>query len=147
MMPRPRSVVVSVALQAAILVVNFVSFLIEQLTVGLSTPAETGIAVVMLVVVFGFWIIVAVATWRGRNWARILQTVLLPLQIGLVVFDVLTEPVSYDALDYLLIAMSIAAVILLWTPSSRRYFADVSAERRRAKSIKLHLDRKLGKLP
>lgn len=135
---RPSLVVISVRLQVAALVTSLVAFIADLVATGYVTPTATGLAVVLCVAFAGLWLLIAVATWRGRNWARVLLTVLLPLQVGLAVFDAVTLKFTYDAFDYFVCALAAAAVVLLWLPNARRFFAESGANRKlRAESRKV----------
>jgi hypothetical protein len=124
----------SVLVQVVTLLVGMVAFLVRTFAAGVpGAGAGTG-AIVVALLVSAFWILVARATWQGKNWARILQTVLLSAQLALAIFFAITGQLSYDTLDVLVVAMSGVAVILLWIPTARRYFADISAARRLARN-------------
>jgi hypothetical protein len=94
----------------------------------------TQFGVVLFLIIAGLTAVLAHRTYRGRNWARIVLTVWTILGILSLVVDLVTGGGLYTVLDYLATAMSVAAVILLWTPSARRYFADISAARLSART-------------
>jgi hypothetical protein len=118
-MRRPWSVVASVVLQAGTLACSVISYAFDAQRTGFAT----GLEILLLVIVVVFWAVVAVAIWYAKNWARILLAVGLLFQVGGAVVDAVSGAFSYYWSDYLGIALSVAAVILLWLPVSRPFFA------------------------
>jgi hypothetical protein len=91
-------------------------------------PLIITIAIVAGLVVPALWLWMARATGRGRDWARILSTVLfglatadLPTIFGSPIhFEVgVTEPAPVFVLTWL---VGLAAVWLLWRPASSAFF-------------------------
>jgi hypothetical protein len=59
---------------------------------------------------------------RGRNWARIVLTVLVAIGVFASVLDVLRGLYGFTALTYALNVPNVLAVVLLWLPQSRVWF-------------------------
>jgi hypothetical protein len=92
---------------------------------GRSQPAPVALAVVIVGggVVIALWLGLARASTQGRNWARILSTVLFGLAT-LELIGVCTEPravlgLAFWAPTWL---VGLAAVWLLWRPDSSAFF-------------------------
>jgi hypothetical protein len=62
---------------------------------------------------------------RGRNWARIVLTVLVALGAFASVLDVLRGLYGFTPLTYALNVPNVLAVVLLWVPRSWPHFAKV----------------------
>ncbi|ANF30791.1 hypothetical protein A0130_03020 [Leifsonia xyli] len=91
------------------------------------------------IVVFGavLWLVVARSVLRGRGWARVVVA-------ASAVLGVVTAPSLFATPDGLGVAWgvvgliaSVASAVLLWLPSSRRFFAAAKAERRRFKAERI----------
>ena len=97
----------------------------------------TPLTITLVIVVFGLvpialWLWMARATTQGRNWARILSTVLF----GLATLELLSAleaigqvgvaQACFAALTWL---SGLAAVWLLWRPASRAFFKPAKAAR------------------
>ena len=124
-MSRPWLVVASVVLQGLALVCSVISYIFDTQ----KALFATGLEILLLVVIVLFWAVVGFFVFYGRNWARILLTVGLLFQVGGAVVDAVSGTFSYYWSDYLGIAVSVAAVILLWLPVSRPFFAKPIARR------------------
>lgn len=85
-----------------------------------TSPAQLGpIAVIIgLAVIAAFLSRILV----GRNWARIVVTLLTVLALFSQVADIGTGLYAYTLLDHLVGLPSIAAAILLWLPASMPHF-------------------------
>lgn len=70
--------------------------------------------------------------YRGRNWVRILVTVLVGLNTLFLLLDLITGAFGYTWLDLVGGVMSDVSVILLWLAASRQYFGAVKQARRMA---------------
>ncbi len=81
------------------------------------------LAVISGVVGIGLWLWMARANGQGRNWARILSTVLFGLAT-LDLIGVLSEPKTALGLVFPLLTWLIgaSAVFLLWRPESGAFF-------------------------
>lgn len=124
-MRRPWTVILSVVLQGLALVCTVISYVFDVQ----KALFATGLEILLLVVIVLFWGVVGFLVFYGRNWARILLAVGLLFQLGGAVVDAVTGTFSYYWSDYLGIGMSVAAVILLWLPVSRPFFAAPVARR------------------
>jgi hypothetical protein len=103
------------------------------------TPTPLTITLVVLVglALVALWMWMAWATSRGKNWARILSTVLF----GLATLEVLSDlehfgkagvaPVFFDVLTWL---SGLGAVWMLWRPASSAFFKSARAARSRPPS-------------
>jgi hypothetical protein len=124
-MRRPWTVVLSVVLQAANLVCTAISYVFDTQ----KALFATGLEILLLVVVILFWAVIGFFVFYGRNWARIVLAIGLVLQLGGAVVDAVSGTFSYYWSDYLGCVMSALAVILLWLPVSRPFFAKPVARR------------------
>lgn len=90
-----------------------------------SEPPSAGAAILVLVISMAYFtapfVIVAVAAWRGRRWARVGATVLSV--VALWVASGLVPGVVIAA------AMIVSSTILLWRADARVYARDVWAAR------------------
>ena len=103
------------------------------------TPTPLIITLVILagVALIGLWVWMARATSQGRNWARILSTVLF----GLATLELLSalELIGKDGIAQAFFAgltwlSGLAAVWLLWRPASSAFFKSAKAARSRPPS-------------
>ena len=86
--------------------------------------SATPLTITLVIVVFGLvptalWLWMARATSRGRNWARLLSTVLFVLATLELISGRGVVPVFSAALTWLI---GLAAVWLLWRPASSVFF-------------------------
>ncbi|MBV9094784.1 MAG: hypothetical protein JO132_13065 [Streptosporangiaceae bacterium] len=81
------------------------------------------LAVVSGVIGIGLWLWMAWANNQGKNWARILSTVLFGLAT-LDLFGVASQPKTAITLIFpvLIWLVGLGAVVLLWRPDSRAFF-------------------------
>jgi hypothetical protein len=102
------------------------------------TPIPLTIALVMLfLALVGLWLWMAWATTRGKNWARIVSTVLF----GLATLELLSDlgaigkagvaPVIFDVLTWL---SGLGAVWMLWRPAASAFFKSAREMRSRPPS-------------
>jgi hypothetical protein len=77
------------------------------------------------------WIWMAVMNGRGRNWARIVATVLGALSLcgGLASFTNTMATAATVVLSLLQLAVAAVVVVLLWLPSSSAYYRAQGARR------------------
>lgn len=61
----------------------------------------------------------------GRNWARIVLTVIVGLEVLAAGFDITARIYAFTPLALAQIVPSVLAVILLWVPASRQHFTPV----------------------
>ena len=89
------------------------------------------VSIVFGVIVAGLWIMNAVYSARGRNWARITGTVLGGLYL-LSFLSSLTQPSSglVMAVSVVTVLVVVATVVLLWLRPSNEFFAAAGAARR-----------------
>jgi hypothetical protein len=82
-----------------------------------------GLAIVSGLVGIGLWLWMARATGQGRNWARILSTVLFGLAT-LDLFGVFSQPKTALGLIFPLLTWLVGAgaIYLLWRPDSSSFF-------------------------
>jgi len=120
----PITVKASVALLVAGMALSVVTYL---------APPNTSQPIAAIVV--GGTIGLAIAAfliyrvYRGRNWVRILLTVLAILGTILLIVDLISGAIGYTWLDLIGVVMSDVSVILLWVAPSRRYFDAVKQAR------------------
>jgi hypothetical protein len=86
--------------------------------------SATPLTITLVIVIFGLiptglWLWMARAVGRGRNWARILSTVLFVLATLELISSRGVVPVFAAALTWLI---GLGAVWLLWRPASRAFF-------------------------
>ena len=82
------------------------------------------LAVVVIVVVASAMVAFAIMMRRGRNWARIVLTVVAVLGLGGMTTSVNGVVLSSPGpLALLTFAVNIAVIVLLYVPASNRYFA------------------------
>ena len=86
------------------------------------------VSIVFGVVFAGLWIMIAVHSGRGRNWARITGTVLGGLYV-LSFLGSLLQPSSgvLMAVSVLTVLVVIATIVLLWLRPSNEFFAAAGA--------------------
>lgn len=75
-----------------------------------------------LIVLTGLAFLIAVNLWRGRNWARVLGTVLAALSL---ITLLLINPILI-----VLVALGVIAMVLTWLPASADFFARRSGAQR-----------------
>ena len=96
-----------------------------------ATPLTITLVTVVGLAVIALWLWMARATSQGKNWARILSTVLF----GLATLQLLGQPWRragfFAALTWL---SGLAAVWLLWRPASSAFFKSARAARSPAPS-------------
>jgi hypothetical protein len=140
--PAPPSVVNAVKLMYAGAAVSTVSLLISladisgtKAAIKKARPSLTAaqvnqlntfiisLAIVSGVVGIALWLWMARANNQGKNWARILSTVLFGLAT-LDLFGVLTEPKTVLGLVFPVLTwlVGLGAVFLLWRPESSAFF-------------------------
>jgi hypothetical protein len=82
------------------------------------------LAVVVGLVGVGLWVLNAVFNAKGKNWARILSTVLAGLNILFTLFSFAgPAPMLSRILAVLGMLLSIAIVVLLWRPENKPFYA------------------------
>lgn len=88
-------------------------------------------ALVVGLISAGLWVLFAIFTGRGRNWARIVSTVLAALSV-IAGFSALRGGISLLEVPSLLAALAAIGVIaLLYRPESSRFFASGGLRRGR----------------
>jgi hypothetical protein len=82
-----------------------------------------GLAIVSGLVGIGLWLWMSWANKEGKNWARILSTVLFGLAT-LDLFGVFSQPKTALGLVFPLLTwlIGLGAIFLLWRPDSTRFF-------------------------
>jgi hypothetical protein len=133
--PAPPELLVALLLQAAAVVVGLVVVAValdkESTTdigpVGNVLAAFVGAAVVISVAWVPY-LVFGLLTFRGRNWARIVITVMSALwTVGLVV--AVTGGLEAVAATVVQAVMLVASIVLPLTPRANRYFAAVEQQR------------------
>jgi hypothetical protein len=83
--------------------------------------AYIGVFVVILLIAAGLWVWMAWANGRGKNWARIVSSVLLGLNTVYLFFTVSRGGITtiFVGLGWLL---GVGAIVLLWQRQSSAYF-------------------------
>jgi hypothetical protein len=134
----PPSIRWSVVLIILSLVPSIIGFIVYRILPG-RLDGAFALALVTDVVIVGFWSWIARKTWQGRTWARTVQMVLLPLGIAALVITSIRNHTTVDPLPFI---VSAAALALLWTSASRRYFAETTAALHPPQPVKPYLDPK-----
>ena len=82
-----------------------------------------GVAIVSGVVGIGLWLWMSWANKEGKNWARILSSVLFALAT-LDLFGVFSQPKTVLGLIFPLLTwlIGLGAIVLIWRPDSSRFF-------------------------
>jgi hypothetical protein len=82
-----------------------------------------GLAIVSGLVGVGLWLWMAWADKQGKNWARIMSTVLFGLAT-LDLFGVFSQPKTALGLIFPLLTwlVGLGAIVLLWRPDSSQFF-------------------------
>ena len=140
--PAPQSVLNAVKLMYAGAAVSAVSLIVSLASIGgtkdairKARPSLTAtqvnqlntfiiaLAVVSGVIGVGLWLWMARANGQGKNWARILSTVLFGLAT-LDLFGVLSQPKTLLGLVFpvLIWLVGLGAVVLLWRGESTEFF-------------------------
>lgn len=93
---------------------------------GMSTGALTATGVFLVVVgLVQLW--VAVRMWRGANWARVVLTVL-----GIIGVASMWGQGETGSLDWILVAATVVAVVLMWIPPAGDHFRAAGTHRKAA---------------
>jgi hypothetical protein len=102
-----------------------------------ATPLTITLVILAGLALIGLWLWMAWATSRGKNWARILSTVLF----GLATLELLSalEVIGKNGLAQVFFAAltwlsGLAAVWMLWRPASSAFFKSAKAARSRPPS-------------
>lgn len=78
------------------------------------------------------WILNAVFCGRGANWSRILGSIFYTIQLaGSAISLAQPAPALSRVAGLVTLAVATGAVVLLWVPTSNRFFSDTEAARRR----------------
>ncbi len=94
----------------------------HQISQVLTADVIIGIVVGLLSV--GLWVFLARACQRGRNWARIIGTVLFALDTLLILLSVSRFKGGVAVLvDLVIWLIGLAAIVLLWRKESSAFFA------------------------
>jgi hypothetical protein len=139
--PAPQSVLNAVKLMYAGAAITTVSFIVSLATIGSTKSAirkadptytthqvnQLATFIVVLAVVSGLigialWLWMARKTGEGRNWARIVSTILFGLST-LDMLGVLREPKTFTVIFPVLTwLVGLGAIVLLWQAASGAYF-------------------------
>ena len=106
-------------------------FLGHSLTAPQMRPLIITVWIVFSLVVIALWLWIARANGQGRNWARILSTVLLGLATLQLLGNHGVDQVFFAVLTWL---TGLPAVWLLWRPASSAFFKLARAARSRPPS-------------
>ena len=89
-----------------------------------------GITVVFGLLGVGLWVLNAVFNAKGKNWARILSTVLGALAVLFTMISI-TQPAAAVSrlLSLVQVALAVVILFLLWRPESSRFYAAAKAPR------------------
>lgn len=120
----PITVKASTALWALGMGLGIVNLVVDPIPGG-----SPGAAVVGAIIGLAIGVFLIYSIYRGRNWVRILLTVLTALGTLLVLFNFVTGAIGYTWLDLIGIVMTDVSVILLWLAPSRQYFGAVKQAR------------------
>lgn len=88
-----------------------------------------GVVIIGLMAV-GLWIWMALANRRGRNWARIVATILGALNIAFTLFGLSQATGLGVIIQVITIALAAAIIFLLYRPESSAYYNAVSTQPR-----------------
>ncbi len=92
----------------------------------LDTSVSIGLAatVVFGVIGAGLWVLNAVFNARGKNWARILSTVLGSLNVIFTLLGLLSPAPALSRLVSLVtVALAATILVLLWRPANKPFYA------------------------
>jgi hypothetical protein len=79
-------------------------------------------------VFLGLGVVLTFLLLLGRNWVRVFFTIAGAIVIVTTIIDIAMSDFR-SAYEYLDMAVSVAATVLLWLPSSNRFFRDKGAVR------------------
>jgi len=142
-LPAPAPVQTAVKLMYAGAVVSAITFVIGLFTVGATRTAlkkaypkytahqisalvtvDVVVGIIVGLLSIGLWIFLARACRRGRNWARMVGTVLFGLDTLLILLSVSQLKVGAAVLvDLIIWLIGLGAVVLLWRKESSAFFA------------------------
>jgi hypothetical protein len=96
-------------------------------TIGHSGPAPVAVALVVLIIIGALWGLFTFKVWQGRQWSRILLTVLggLGCLFTLVqLFAAFSSPggALRALLDLFLLGFALAAIITMYSSAAGSYF-------------------------
>lgn len=137
----PTTIRVAVVLIILSVLPSIVGFVVYRLVPGVLNPAF-GFAAVSVLAIVAFWSWIARKTWQGRSWARMLQTVIVPLGIAVLTLGSVRGDIAFSWTEPIPFVLSGAAVVLMWVPTSRSYFDATAAELHPPKPMKPYLDPK-----
>lgn len=138
----PQPVVMAVRLMYAGAVVSAISLIVSLVTFGTTRAVieranrslttaqihrvETAVLVFVVVygiIVIGLWIWLALANRSGRNWARIVATVLFGLNTLVTLAGIVRSgPIAARLVPLLVWLIGLGAIVLLWQRESSDYF-------------------------
>ena len=98
------------------------------------TPLTITLAILACLALIGLWLWMAWATSQGKNWARILSTVLFAM--ATLTFLSALEEIGKDGIAQVFFAgltllSGLGAVWMLWRPASSAFFNSAKAARSR----------------
>jgi hypothetical protein len=142
--PAPPSIKTAMKLMYAGAALSAISFIVGLATIGslrqaiidastkkltasqIHTAEVAGVATVIVVglIGVGLWLWMAYANGRGKNWARIVASVLFGLNtLGLVTAVSRPSAVGTKIFDVILWLIGVGAIYYLWRPDSSAYYA------------------------
>jgi uncharacterized membrane protein len=142
----PPSVLNAVKLMYAGAIVSAITFIIGLITIGSTRTAlkkaypkytahqistlvtvDVVIGIVVGLLSVGLWVLLARASKRGRNWARMTGTVLFALDTLLILLSISRLKAGVGVLiDLIIWLIGLGAVILLWRKDSSAFFSSQS---------------------
>ncbi len=119
--------VLALSVLSTVLSFVFLDDLVEAANVSLADEdaARTGAmigAVIGFLIFGGLWLLLGLFLRKGRNWARIVLTVLVAVGLVLGVVGLLGEqPVIFLILSLVQMALYVALLYFMWRPDSTAY--------------------------
>ena len=129
--PMKVAVPVTVKASVALLVAGQVLSLVTYRTPPISSQ-PTAVIIVGGIIGLAIFAFLVYNVYRGRNWVRILLSVLASVGTVLVIVDLISGAIGYSWLEFLGQVVSDVSVILLWVAPSRQYFSAMKQARRLA---------------
>jgi type IV secretory pathway VirB6-like protein len=109
-------IITSLALSVCVLLVDIVLYALKGSTAATATDVTSSI------IGLGLRLLVAFRLRKGANWARGLLSLGAVLNIAVLVMN-------FSVISLVVVAPVLAAVVLLWLPSSMTFFRETAAER------------------
>ena len=122
---RPQQIAFAIALSSISLLIGVVSGAVPYSAEPVQRAVETGIWA--LVIAAG--IMINLAVWRGRNWARVVYAVLTVLALLGIPLELSARPAAALALDIVSLVLAVVVLYLLFTGPGSVWFKDTREQR------------------